>query len=414
MARPLDGLRVIDVGTRIGAPFCAGLLGEWGAEVVKVEQPRTGDFMRGIGPFVESYSLFWAVEGRGRKSVTCDLRVPEGQDLFRRLASTADVVCENFRPGTMEEWGLGPGALDPRLVFRPHQRLRPGRPLRRATRPRQAGRRLRGPAALTGEPDRPPVRPGVTVADYLTGVFAAEAALAALYRRDAGRAGDGTRGAVIDASLYGSVLRILEWTIPAYDRLGTVREREGNRLSNSAPLDNYPTADGNYVCVVAGGDANFGRLCRAMGRLDLLEDPRFTTLADRARNGDTINAVVAQWTSSQSAVDVERACIAHDVPVATAYNARDISEDPTSQRATTWWPWTTPCSVRFASRRPTRGWWARTHRYPEGRPSWERTTVRCGATWSGCRWRSSRNCRPRGSCEERFMTRTRAVPVALP
>jgi crotonobetainyl-CoA:carnitine CoA-transferase CaiB-like acyl-CoA transferase len=328
MARPLDGLRVIDVGTRIGAPFCAGLLGEWGAEVVKVEQPGTGDFMRGIGPFVEGYSLFWAVEGRGRKSVTCNLRVPEGQDLFRRLASTADVVCENFRPGTMEEWGLGPAALDPRLVFVRISAFGQDGPY--AGRPGldRLGVAYGGLLHLTGEADRPPVRPGVTVADYLTGVFAAEAALAALYRRDAGRAGDGTQGAVIDASLYGSVLRILEWTIPAYDRLGTVREREGNRLSNSAPLDNYPTADGNYVCVVAGGDANFGRLCRAMGRLDLLEDPRFVTLADRARNGDTINAVVAQWTSSQSAVEVERACIAHDVPVATAYNARDITEDP--------------------------------------------------------------------------------------
>jgi crotonobetainyl-CoA:carnitine CoA-transferase CaiB-like acyl-CoA transferase len=333
MARPLDGLRVIDVGTRIGAPFCAGLLGEWGAEVVKVEQPRTGDFMRGIGPFVDGYSLFWAVEGRGRKSVTCDLHTPEGQDLFRRLASTADVVCENFRPGTMEEWALGPEALDPRLVFVRISAFGQDGPY--AGRPGldRLGVAYGGLLHLTGEADRPPVRPGVTVADYLTGVFAAEAALAALYRRDAGRGADGGRGtdggrgAVVDASLYGSVLRILEWTIPAYDRLGTVRSREGNRLSNSAPLDNYPTADGNYVCVVAGSDANFGRLCRAMGRLDLLEDPRFATLADRARNGDTINGVVAQWTSSLSAAEVEKACVAHDVPVATAYTARDIAID---------------------------------------------------------------------------------------
>jgi crotonobetainyl-CoA:carnitine CoA-transferase CaiB-like acyl-CoA transferase len=328
MARPLEGLRVIDVGTRIGAPFCAGLLGEWGAEVVKVEQPRSGDFMRSIGPFVDGYSLFWAVEGRGRKSVTCDLRKAEGQDLFRRLASTADVVCENFRPGTMEEWGLGPAALDPRLVFVRISAFGQDGPY--AGRPGldRLGVAYGGLLHLTGEADRPPVRPGVTVADYLTGVFAAEAALAALYRRDAGRAADTSQGAVIDASLYGSVLRILEWTIPAYDRLGTVRSREGNRLSNSAPLDNYPTADGNYVCVVAGGDANFGRLCRAMGRLDLLEDPRFATLADRARNGDTINAVVAQWTSAQSATEVESVCVAYDVPVATAYNARDIALDP--------------------------------------------------------------------------------------
>ena len=150
MARPLEGLRVIDVGTRIGAPFCAGLLGEWGAEVVKVEQPGTGDFMRTIGPFVDGYSLFWAVEGRGRKSATCDLRDPEGQDLFRRLAATADVVCENFRPGTMEEWGLGPGALDPRLVFVRISAFGQDGPYAAAPRARPAGCGLRGAAP----PDR--------------------------------------------------------------------------------------------------------------------------------------------------------------------------------------------------------------------------------------------------------------------
>src|SRR6202166_594881 len=328
MARPLEGLRVIDVGTRIGAPFCAGLLGEWGAEVVKVEQPGTGDFMRTIGPFVDGYSLFWAVEGRGRKGATCDLRTPEGQDLFRRLAATADVVCENFRPGTMEEWGLGPDALDARLVFVRISAFGQDGPY--ASRPGldRLGVAYGGLLHLTGEPDRPPVRPGVTVADYLTGVFAAEAALAALYRRDAGQGPARGRGAVVDASLYGSVLRILEWTIPAYDRLGTVRAREGNRLSNSAPLDNYPTSDGRYVCVVAGGDANFARLCRAMGRLDLLEDPRFTSLGERARHGDIINGLVAEWTSARSATEVESACVAHDVPVATAYTARDIALDP--------------------------------------------------------------------------------------
>jgi len=229
---------VIDVGTRIGAPFCAGLLGEWGAEVVKVEQPATGDFMRSIGPFVDGHSLFWAVEGRGRKSATCDLRTPEGQDLFRRLASTADVVCENFRPGTMEEWGLGPAALDPRLVMVRISAFGQDGPYAQRPGLDRLGVAYGGLLHLTGEPDRPPVRPGVTVADYLTGVFAAEAALAALYRRDTATDADRGRGAVVDASLYGSVLRILEWTIPAYDRLGTVRARERNRLANSAPLDN--------------------------------------------------------------------------------------------------------------------------------------------------------------------------------
>lgn len=346
MPGPLAGLRVIDAGTRIGAPFCAGLLGEWGAEVVKVEQPGVGDFMRHIGPFAAphrlpgsdgdgeagsgpgGYSLFWAVEGRGRRSVTCDLRRPAGQELFRRLAAHADVVVENFRPGTMEGWNLGPADLDPRLVYVRITAFGQDGPY--AARPGldRLGVAYGGLLHLTGEPDRPPLRPGVTVADYLTGVFAAEAALAALYRRDAARAGATGVGAVVDAALYGSVLRIMEWTLAAYDRLGSVRQREGNRLGNSAPLDNYATGDGRYVCIVAGSDANFARLCRAMGRADLLTDPRYATLADRAANGDAINAVVAQWAASRTADEVEACCVAHDVPVATAYSAHDICTDP--------------------------------------------------------------------------------------
>lgn len=379
---------MIDAGTRIGAPFCAGLLGEWGAEVIKVEQPGVGDFMRHIGPFVDpdgsasgggaskrpdggrpdsgdpatsgpatsgrpdssrpatgdpdggrpdggghvargpgGYSLFWAVEGRGRRSVTCDLRRPAGQELFRRLAARSDVVVENFRPGTMEGWHLGPADLDPRLVYVRITAFGQDGPY--AARPGldRLGVAYGGLLHLTGEPGRPPVRPGVTVADYLTGVFAAEAALAALYRRDAARAGATGTGAVVDAALYGSVLRILEWTLAAYDWTGSVRQREGNRLGNSAPLDNYRTADGRYVCIVGASDANFARLCRAMGRDDLRSDPRYATLADRAANGDAINAEVAAWAAARTADEVQDCCAAHDVPVATAYSAHDIFAD---------------------------------------------------------------------------------------
>ncbi len=336
---PLAGLRVLDLGTRIAAPFCAGLLGEQGADVIKVEQPGRGDFMRDIGPFVEDagdgdprYSLFWAVEGRGRRSVTVDLRRPEGQDLVRRLAAECDVVCENFRPGTLERWGLAPSQLADHLVVvrisafgqdGPYA-LRPGLD--------RLGIGYGGLLNLTGYPDRPPVRPGVTTSDYLTGVFAAQAAVAALYRRDAGSPRTGVaptgQGAVIDAALYGSVLRILEWTIAGYDRLGLVRQREGNRLTTSAPLDNYPTADGRYVCIVAGSDANFARLCAAMDRPDLVTDARFRILADRAARSDEINGIVAEWTSRLTAAQVEAAAIAHDVPVATAYTAADIAADP--------------------------------------------------------------------------------------
>jgi crotonobetainyl-CoA:carnitine CoA-transferase CaiB-like acyl-CoA transferase len=331
---PLEGVRVLDLGTRIAAPFCAGLLGELGAEVVKVEQPAGGDFMREIGPFEQAvgddgedhaYSLFWAVEGRGRRSVTLDLRTAEGQDLFRRLAATCDVVCENFRPGTLERWGIDPGACDRRLVWVRISTFGQDGPY--APRPGldRVGIGFGGLMHLTGDPDRPPVRVGVTISDYLTGALSANAALAALYARDARASGE---GAVVDAFLYGAVLRVLEWTLAAYDRLGTVRSREGNRLANSAPLDNYPTADGKFVCIVAGSDANFARLCDAMGQPSLVTDDRFARLADRAARSDEINGLVATWTRTLPAAEIVERCVAHDVPVATAYTAADIFADP--------------------------------------------------------------------------------------
>ncbi len=345
---PLAGLRVIDVGTRIGAPFCAGLLGEMGAEIIKVEDPRGGDFMRTIGPFVTDgitldeessarssdegegepggYSLWWAVEGRGRKGVTLNLRRPEGQALFRRLAAYADVVCENFRPGTMEAWNIGPDDCDPRLVWARISVFGQDGPNARRPGLDRMGIAYGGLLNLTGYPDRPPVRPGVTTSDYLTGVFAAEAVTSLLYRRDRADGGTG-RGGVVDAPLYGSILRILEWTIAAQDRIGLTRQREGNRLPNSAPLDNYLTADGRYVCVVAGSDANFSRLCTAMERPDLLDDPRWSTLAKRAAGSDEINGIVAKWAAALSAEEVEARCIEHGVPVGTIYDASDILAD---------------------------------------------------------------------------------------
>jgi formyl-CoA transferase len=172
------------------------------------------------------------------------------------------------------------------------------------------------------------VRPGVTVSDYLTGVFAAFAAVSSLYGRDRDGGSSRGQGEVIDAPLYGAVLRILEWTLAGYDRLGIVRQREGNRLSHSAPLDNYPTADGFFVCIVAGSDANFARLCAAMDRPDLVGDPRFATLAERASRGDEINGIVAQWTSSLSAAAITDRCVELDVPIGTAYSAADIFADP--------------------------------------------------------------------------------------
>ena len=326
--RPLEGLRVLDLGTRVAAPFCAGLLGEQGAEVIKVEKPGQGDPLRDLGPFAEGpdgpYSLYWAVEGRGRKSVTLDLSHPEGQRVFRDLAARSDVLCENFRPGTLERWNIDPSRLDERLVTVRISVFGQDGP--KSGRPGldRNGVAYGGLLHLTGEEGRPPVRPGVTVTDYLTALFAAQAAMGLLYERDAGGTG---RGGVIDAYLYGSALRILEWTIAAYDRLGTVRSRRGNRLDYAAPLDNYPSRDGRYVCIVGAAQVNFARLCQAMDRPELVDDERFVNPAARAANNGEINAIVAAWVAQRDADEVERLCVEHDVIVGTAYDAADLSAD---------------------------------------------------------------------------------------
>jgi crotonobetainyl-CoA:carnitine CoA-transferase CaiB-like acyl-CoA transferase len=330
-ARPLEGIRVLDVGTRLAAPFCAGLLGELGAEVIKIEQPGTGDITRNLGPFLndkdgeDPYSLYWAVEGRGRQSVTLDLRRSEGQEIFRQLASVSDVVCENFRPGTLERWHIGPDDLAPRLVVVRISVFGQDGPYRERPGLDRLGIAYGGLLNLTGFPDGPPVRPGLNTADYLTGVFAAHAAIAALYERDVRGTG---KGEVIDAALYGAMLRINEWTIAAYDRLGTIRRRFGNRIENSAPIDNYVAADDRIVCIVAGADANFRRLCQAMGRPDLLADPRYETASSRAEHGEDINMEVARWVKELDAVEVEKRCVDHGVPVAPVLDVEGIFADP--------------------------------------------------------------------------------------
>jgi crotonobetainyl-CoA:carnitine CoA-transferase CaiB-like acyl-CoA transferase len=323
---PLAGVRVIELGMLLAGPFTGRLLGDMGAEVIKVEPPGKPDPLRDWGQArYNGRSLWWPVQSRNKKCVTLNLRAAKGQELLLELVKRSDVVTENFRPGTLEKWHVGPADLDTKLVVVRISSFGQDGPY--AARPGldRVGIGYGGLLNLTGYPDRPPVRVGVTISDYLTGVFAAQAAVSALYARDARRRGG---GAVIDAALYGAPLRILEWTVPAYDRLGIVRQREGNRLANSAPLDNYPTADGKFVCIVAGSDANFTRLCKAMDRTDLLHDPRFAKLADRAEHGDLINGIVAEWTSAHAAAEIEDACVACDVPVATAYTAADMFADP--------------------------------------------------------------------------------------
>jgi crotonobetainyl-CoA:carnitine CoA-transferase CaiB-like acyl-CoA transferase len=324
---PLDGVCILDVGTRIAAPFAATLLGDFGAEIIKVEQPGVGDFMRSIGPFVDDYSLWWAVEGRNKKSITLDLRQPRGQELFRRLVAKADVVVENFQPGTLEEWAIGYDVLssiNPNLIVTRASVYGQTGPYRDRPGLDRNGIGFGGLLYLTGYPDQPPVRPGVIISDYLTGVFNALAIMIALYHRDV----HGGRGQSVDLALYESIFRILEHTVAAHDRLGIVREREGNRLRNSAPLDNWLTKDEQYICIVAAGDGLFPRLARAIGREDLLTDPRFSSLAKRAENGSAINAIMADWCRARTAEEIESLMVQAEVPVTRAFSIADIAADP--------------------------------------------------------------------------------------
>src|SRR3989441_4634376 len=257
-AGPLAGIRLLDLGTRVAAPFAATLLADLGAEVIKVELPGQGDFLRSIGPFADGYSLFWAVENRGKKSITCDLRKAAGQALLRRLVPLVDVVVENFQPGTLEGWGLGYEALatlNPGVVLTRVSVYGQTGPYRDRPGLDRNGIAAGGLLYITGYPDQPPVRPGVVIADYLTGVFNALAIVAALYERDrrARETGGPARGQWGDLSLSEAVLRRIADPLPAPHRLRPVREREGNRLAHPAPLRHRQTRDREVGCLRPGG-----------------------------------------------------------------------------------------------------------------------------------------------------------------
>ena len=326
MTGALAGIRVLDLGTRIGAPFAATILAELGADVIKVEQPGTGDFMRSIPPFEDGVSLWWAVDGRGKRSVTLDLRKEKGQELLRAMLPQIDVLIENFQPGTLERWHLDPAdlrQLNPRLIVSRVSVYGQEGPYRDRPGLDRNGIAMGGLLHITGYPDAPPVRPGVIIADYTTALFNTIGILAALFERERSGQGQG-----VELALYESVLRIMEWTVAAYDRLGIVRERTGNRLPNSAPLDNYATSDGAYVCIAAAGDVLFPRLCKAMGREDLLADARFATLEARAANNDAINEEVAAWCRERTLEEIENVLVAHEVPVSAVYTVDRIVADP--------------------------------------------------------------------------------------
>lgn len=324
---PLSGVRVLDIGTMIAGPVAATFLGDFGAEVIKLEQPKFGDPLRQIGPFVNGESLLFNVEGRNKKSVTADLHIEEGRALLRKLAEKSDVLVENFRPGTMAAWGLGYEDLkriNPSLIMLSTSGYGQTGPY--ATRPGYDRMALAfgGLLHITGYPDRPPVRPGTWLADYQSALYGAFAVLLAIYHRDV-RGGGGQQ---IDLALYETVFRFTDILVAAYDKLGIRRERQGNLSFAAAPGEHFRTADGRYIVLTVSSNPMFRRLCSAMNRLDLINDERFATHDSRYANLAEINRLVADWIETNSFETLRGLLELHGVAFSLVYSVEDIVADP--------------------------------------------------------------------------------------
>jgi formyl-CoA transferase len=324
---PLAGLRVIEMGTLIAGPFCGQILGDFGAEVIKLEDPKSGDPMRQWGRSLpKGLSPWWPVIGRNKKSVTVDLRGAEGQALARDLIAKSDVVVENFRVGGLEKWGLGYEALskdNPRLVMARVTGYGQTGPLATRAGYGLIGEAMGGLRHVIGEPDRPPARAGVSIGDSLAAMHAALGVMMALHARE--RTG---RGQVVDAALYESVLAVMENLVTEYQLTGYVRERSGAILPGIAPSSAYPCAEGDMILIGGNGDNVFARLCAAMGRPELKDDPKFLDHAARGRHQAELDEIVAAWTRGWKLDALLAHLEAESVPCGRIYRAPDMLQDP--------------------------------------------------------------------------------------
>ena len=325
MAQALEGLVVLDVATFVAAPFCCTLLGEFGADVIKVEQPGPGDDLRRLGtPAAEGLSYWWLVESRNKKSITCNLRTPEGQDLLRRLAARADVLAENFRPGTMERWHLGwedLRAVNPRLVMVRISAFGQTGPARARPGFGRIAAAVSGASYLSGYPDRPPVPPGTpTIPDYLAGTMGALGALLALqYRHASGE------GQVVDIGLYEPMLRMLDELIAVHGATGHVRERIGSGTEYVVPHNHYRARDGGWVAIACTNDRMFARLAHAMGEPGLVAE--FGAMRDRIARRGELDARVQAWVAGADSPDVLARLDAAEVPGGPVNSVRDLFAD---------------------------------------------------------------------------------------
>jgi formyl-CoA transferase len=323
---PLSDLRVIEMGTLLAGPFCGQLLGDLGAEVIKVEPPGQGDPMRVWGRQKQGDpSLWWPVVGRNKKAVTLDLRQAEGQQVLKDLVAKSDFLVENFRPGTLEKWGLGweqLSAVNPRLIMVRVSGYGQTGPYAPRAGFGAIGEAMGGLRYVVGDPSTPPSRVGISIGDSLAATFACIGALSALnYRERTGR------GQVIDSAIYEAVLGMMESLITEYDKTGYIRERTGAILPNVAPSNVYPTKDG-LVLIAANQDTVFRRLCEAMGRAELATDPRYGSHQSRGSNQKELDELIGRWTASQTTREILELMERQGVPAGQIYRAPEMLEDP--------------------------------------------------------------------------------------
>ncbi len=326
----LEGLRIIDLATFIAAPFCATLMGEFGAEAIKVEMPGQGDPCRQLGEKYNDIGLIWAQENRNKKGITCDLRQPKGQEIVKELVKRSDVLVENFRPGTMERWNMGYDVLEevnPRLIMVRISAYGQTGPYRHKAGFGRVAQAFGGLTYLAGFPDRAPVNPGsATIADYLAGLNAAFATMVALeYRNRTGK------GQCIDISLYEGIFRILDNLVSAYDKLGLVRERIGTGTAHAVPHNHYPTRDGKWVAVACTSDRIFQRLAEAMGLGEMAQDPRYSTGARRVERREEVDKIVSGWTETFDMDALVELLDSAEVPVSPVNSVSDIFQNPQFQ-----------------------------------------------------------------------------------
>jgi formyl-CoA transferase len=330
--RPLAGLKVLELGQLIAGPFAGKMFAEFGAEVIKVEPPASdsgpgGDPLRQWRMLHQGTSLWWYVQARNKKSITIDLRKPEGQEIVRRLAFGADFVIENFRPGTLEKWGLGYDALaksNPGLIMIRLSGFGQTGPYRDQPGFGAVGESMGGMRHVTGFPERPPVRMNISIGDALASLHGVIGALMALHHRDT----HGGKGQVVDVALYEAVFNMMESLVPEYDLFGEIRQRIGTGLTNIVPSNTYTTRDGQSVVIAGNGDSIYKRLMHAIGRDDLGQEPALATNRGRVARTAEIDGAIGDWAAGHDLSDVLVALKAADVPHGKIYTAADIVSDP--------------------------------------------------------------------------------------